>query len=85
MGAASSLAHKKMRALYEKYVNEQDYVIFRLLCIKDKIVSELLKVMDKMDTDQSGLSQFYIILACLRLSSSCDRDYSANIKIKRVS
>ena len=62
MGAVSSIAHKKTRMLRERYIHEDDYVIFRLLGIKDKIVTELLKVMDKMDVDESGtvsLTHFY--------------------------
>ena len=67
MGAASSFTHKKMRTLYERYVTEPDYVIFRLLSIRDKIVSELLKVMDKMDADNSGALCISFMNACFSL------------------
>lgn len=62
MGAVSSIAHKKMRMLRERYIHEEDNVIFRLLSIRDKIVTDLVKIMAKMDTDENGtvtLTQFY--------------------------
>ena len=57
MGAVSSIAHKKTKELRERYVNEEDYVIFRLLKIRDRIISDLLVIMGKMDTEAKGMLQ----------------------------
>ena len=66
MGAVSSIANKKMRMLRERYINEEDQVIFRLLCIRDRIVTDLIKIMAEMDTDEQGPSaSFFLVASCV--------------------
>ena len=80
MGAVSSIANKKMRMLRERYINEEDQVIFRLLCIRDRIVTDLVKIMAQMDTDEQGLLHrllFSLLLPVLSLYFSRITHYSS--------
>ena len=82
MGAVSSIANKKMRMLRERYINDEDQVIFRLLCIRDRIVTDLIKIMAEMDTDEQGPLHrllFSLLLPVLSLYFSRVINHSGNV------